>query len=90
MGLIQKLINLKMGAKFGVSFGLIGIMFITVVWLYHSTLIKTQEGYDQAINGEEVMKTRALARRSEKDSFASKDIKYVDVVVPSYPKTNGP
>ncbi len=88
MKVFQQFKDLKMGAKFGVSFGLIGIMFIAVVWLYQSTLLKTQEGYGQVINGEEVMKTHALtignqmlqARRSEKDFLARKDLKYVDRV----------
>jgi methyl-accepting chemotaxis protein len=86
MGMMQKFNDLKMGAKFAVSFGLVGIMFLTVVWIYQNTLTKTMTTYDHILQSEEQMKSHAnnieslmlQARRSEKDFLIRMDLKYVD------------
>ena len=80
--------NLKMGAKIGLAFGIVGVLFLVVVIQYQRTLSRTTAGYDEIVNVEEQMKSTAQeigtamlqARRSEKDFLMRRDMKYVDSV----------
>jgi len=80
--------DLRMAAKMGVTFGLVGLLFASVIGVFEYTLYKTQAGYDQVINEEEQMKTHAFnldiimlqARRSEKDFLLRFDPKYIGKV----------
>lgn len=80
--------NMKIGAKIGLSFGLVGVLFLVVLWQYQSTLLNTQSNYEMLLNVAEAKKSHSSdigimmlqARRSEKDFLARKDLKYVDRV----------
>ena len=86
MGMMQKYNDFKMGGKLAIGFGLVGIMFLAVIWIYQSTLTKTMDSYEGLLSGEEQMKTHAMeiekymlqARRAEKDFLMRKDLKYTD------------
>ncbi|MHB1351303.1 MAG: methyl-accepting chemotaxis protein [Desulfobulbaceae bacterium] len=49
--------NLKMGVKLGVGFGIVGILFIIVVFQYQRTLTGTIKGFSSILDGNEVMKS---------------------------------
>ena len=53
--------NLRMGAKLGVGFGFIGILFLVVVFQYQRTLTGTIGEFNKLLDGNEVMKTRYSA-----------------------------
>jgi len=80
--------NLKLGAKLGVGFGAIGIMFVIVVFQYQRTLTGTIQGFEEVLNYNEQMKSLTVnigkdmleARRSEKDFLLRFDMKYPDRV----------
>ena len=78
--------NLNIGLKIGLSFGFVGILFIAVLWQYHSTLNNTQSSYEDLLSHSEAKKSYSLhmgmamlqARRAEKDFLARKTLDYVD------------
>jgi len=80
--------DLKIGTKIGVSFGLVGILFIAVIWQYQGTLSETISNYEELFNVFEKKKGYANkieilvleARRSEKDFKNRRDLQYVDRV----------
>ncbi|MGK5091851.1 methyl-accepting chemotaxis protein [Deltaproteobacteria bacterium TL4] len=80
--------DMKIGTKIGISFGLVGILFIGVIWQYHSTLLTTQSNYERLLNVAEAEKSISYridvsmleTRRAEKDFLARKDLKYADSV----------
>lgn len=80
--------NMKIGAKISLSFGLVGILFLLVLWQYHSTSLDLQSDYGTLLNVSEAKKSLSSnirismlqARRSEKDFLARKELKYVDRV----------
>ena len=77
-----------MGRKIAVGFGLIGVLFVVVVWQYHGTLFRALGDYDhlQSVHG--AKKTHALnihrymleARRSEKDFLSRRETVYAERV----------
>lgn len=80
--------NMKMGAKLGVGFGFVGILFIVVVFQYQRTLSGTIKGFEQLLHLNEQMKSglqdvainMLQARRSEKDFLLRLDMKYPPLV----------
>ena len=80
--------NLKLGAKLGVGFGVVGIMFIIVVFQYQRTLTDSIKGFETLLSYNEQMKSlisdvgRGMleSRRSEKDFLLRFDMKYLDRV----------
>ena len=77
--------NLGIGKKIGWSFALIGLIFLAVVWQYHSALFQALDDYDHLRVEYGAKKSHFLnihrymleARRSEKDFLARKKEKYI-------------
>lgn len=80
--------NLKLGTKLGVGFGVVGIMFVIVVFLYQRTLSDTTSGFEEILAYNEQMKSMVSdvgrqmleARRSEKDFLLRFDMQYPERV----------
>ena len=81
--------NLNTGKKIALSFGFMGILFLGVVWLYHSTLSHSLDIYQKQVLdqgertkslGNEIGLLMLQARRSEKDFLLRKKSKYLDKV----------
>ena len=77
--------NMRMGAKIGSAFGLVGLLFLIVVGIYQYTLTSAQDHYGNVLNVSEKMKSgyseigflMLTARRNEKDFLMRKDEKYI-------------
>ena len=89
MGISSMFADMNVGKKVASSFGLIGVLFLFVVWQYNSTLDHTLSVYQNEVLGlGEDMKSTAKdidslmlqARRSEKDFLIRLDKKYVEKV----------
>lgn len=86
--------NLKIGLKIGLSFGVIGFLFLVVIGIYQSTINVTQSNYSEILDIVEKNKSYSAdieismleARRSEKDFLARMDTKYLDRVSSSVEK----
>lgn len=86
--------DMKIAMKIGLAFGIVGFVFLIVLWQYHNTLITTQSNYEKLLNVVEAKKSHSFdigismleARRSEKDFLARKDMKYVSRVEGSVDK----
>ena len=80
--------NFNIGAKLGIGFGSIGILFIVILFQYQQTLMNTIKGFEEMLHFEEQMKSMSLvmdnemlqARRSEKDFLMRLDMKYPPMV----------
>ena len=80
--------RLRIGEKIGLGFGLVGVLFLGVIWQYHSTLQRSLSGYQRLLDVYETKKSHALAiegamleaRRAEKDFRLSRDEAYVTLV----------
>ncbi|MBF0368169.1 MAG: methyl-accepting chemotaxis protein [Magnetococcales bacterium] len=80
--------NLSVGQRMGMGFGLTGLMFLVVVWQYHTTLYEALNRYDHLMEVHETKKSLSLnihrymleARRSEKDFLSRKDHQYIERV----------
>ncbi|MBF0446320.1 MAG: hypothetical protein HQL68_12100 [Magnetococcales bacterium] len=67
--------NMSIGERLGVGFGLIGVLFVMVVWQYHHTLFGVINRFDTLQETQGAKKNHFLnvhrymleARRSEKD-----------------------
>ncbi len=85
--------NLRIGEKIGLSFGLVGLLFLGVIWQYQTTLKQSLSDYQRLLDVFEVKKNLALsidrfmleARRAEKDflihrkeAAADKVTQYID------------
>ncbi|GAB0055874.1 Methyl-accepting chemotaxis protein [Candidatus Magnetaquicoccaceae bacterium FCR-1] len=84
---MMRLGDMKIGVKVAGSFGLVGLLFLGVIWQYDQTLHRTLDGYQgDVLERVEVEKSQALrlniqmleARRGEKDFLLRKDGKYLD------------
>jgi len=80
--------KLRIGETIGLSFGLVGLLFLGVIWKYHSTLEQSLADYRRLGEVFETKKSHALnigrsilaARRAEKDFLTSRKSKYVEEV----------
>ncbi|MEO5339215.1 MAG: methyl-accepting chemotaxis protein [Magnetococcus sp. MYC-9] len=81
--------NLPIGAKVGLGFGVVGVLFLGVIALYQTTLDNTLGTFqNNVLDRTEAEKSRAMqvdilmleARRNEKDFLLRKDAKYADAV----------
>ena len=80
--------RLRIGEKIGLGFGLVGVLFLAVIWQYHSTLQRSLGGYQRLLDVYEAKKSHALAiegamleaRRAEKDFRLSRDETYATSV----------
>jgi methyl-accepting chemotaxis protein len=76
--------NMKLGKKMGLGFGLVSVLFASVVLLFWFTLTRTQDSYNGILDTNERMKSIAYdigtlmlqSRRAEKDFLLRKDLKY--------------
>jgi len=75
-----KAFRLPIGVKIGLSFAVVGILFLLVVWKYHQTVFVVQSDYERLLNVAEAEKSHLLninimmlhARRAEKVFLAGK------------------
>lgn len=80
--------KLRIGETIGLSFGLVGLLFLGVIWIYHSTLEQSLADYRRLGQVFEAKKSHALnighgilaARRAEKDFLIGRESKYVEEV----------
>ncbi len=78
--------NLRIGEKIGLSFGLVGLLFLLVIWQYHRTLATSLEEYRNLLDIHEAKKSHALqierymlaARVSEKAFRIDRDTRHVE------------
>jgi HAMP domain-containing protein len=78
-------VKLRIGEKIGIGFGLIGLLFLGVIWQYHQTLQRALSDYQQLQEVFGAKKSFALAiedsileaRRAEKNFLLSKDERFV-------------
>ncbi len=87
MDITHKFNNFNMGQKLFVGFGIVSLLFISVVCLFHLTLLKTLSDYktvnlfDQKENFNLEIKISLLeARKAEKEFLMHKNLKEVDKV----------
>ncbi len=81
--------NMKIGLKIASSFGIVGLLVIAIIWVYHSSLSETQSSYEDLLRYVEAKKSHVTtidrlmlqARRSEKDFLLRKNTKYLDKVL---------
>ncbi len=67
--------KMRIGEKIGLSFGLVGLLFLAVIWQYHSTLERSLGDYDRLLEIHDARKDLLLqiqaglldARRAEKN-----------------------
>ena len=80
--------NLKLGAKLGLGFGIVGVLFLIVVFQYQRTLSNTIHGFEDVLNVNEKIKSLVSdigskmheMRSHEKDFLLTQDMKYVEYV----------
>ena len=80
--------NLKLGAKLGLGFGIVGVLFMIVVFQYQKTLTSTIHGFEEVLNINEQIKSLVTnigskmheMRSHEKDFLLTQDLKYVEYV----------
>ncbi len=73
--------KLRIGEKIGLSFGLVGLLFLVVIFQYHSTLESTLADYQELIETHDARKDLMLeiqagmveARRAEKNFLLQRD-----------------
>ena len=73
--------KLRIGEKIGISFGLVGLLFLAVIWQYHSTLERSLADYRKLIDVHDARKDLLLeiqagmleARRAEKNFLLHRD-----------------
>lgn len=89
MTVLEGLQNLKIGQKIAAAFGVVGILFIVLVYQYQSTLDSSLESYrTNVLRYSEGTKSLSMqmnslmleARRAEKDFLMRRDLKYVERV----------
>ena len=52
--------RLRIGEKIGLSFGLVGLLFLGVIWHYHASLKQVLRGYERLYDIYETRKSHAL------------------------------
>ena len=80
--------KLRIGETIGLSFGLVGLLFLGVIWKYHSTLEQSLADYRRLGQVFEAKKSHALnigsnilaARHAEKDFLLNRKSEYVEEV----------
>jgi len=80
--------NMRIGEKIGFSFGLVGLLFLAVIWQYHTTLNRSISDYQRLQNVFEARKNHAFgighhmaeARRSEKSFLLERDRRSANMV----------
>lgn len=80
--------KLRIGEKIGIGFGLVGLLFLGVIWQYQQTLRSTLADYQQLQEVFGAKKSHALAiedsmleaRRAEKNFLLTKDERFVPEV----------
>jgi PAS domain S-box-containing protein len=80
--------NLRIGEKIGLSFGLVGLLFLGVIWQYHIILKQSLSDYQRLLDVFEAKKSLTLnierftleARRAEKDFLIHRKEAAVDNV----------
>lgn len=80
--------KLRIGEKIGFGFGLVGILFLAVIWQYHNILQQSIDDYQRLQTVFGAKKTHALAienrmleaRKSEKDFLIQRDEVYANEV----------
>lgn len=80
--------NLRIGEKIGFSFGLVGLLFLGVIWQYHTTLNRSISDYQRLQDVFEARKSHVFkighymleARRNEKNFLLHRDRRYVNMV----------
>lgn len=81
-------VKLRIGEKIGVGFGLVGLLFLGVIWQYHHTLQRALSDFQQLQEVFGAKKSYALAiedsmleaRRAEKNFLLSKDERFIEEV----------
>lgn len=79
--MLHLLSRLRIGEKIGLGFGLVGVLFLAVIWQYHSTLERSLADYRSLIEIHEAKKDLLLqiqagmldARRAEKNFLLNRD-----------------
>ena len=74
--------RLRIGERIGISFGIVGLLFLAVIWQYHSSLERALGDYQMLQDVYEAEETHALAiensmleaRQSEKDFLLTRDM----------------
>ncbi len=80
--------KLRIGETIGLSFGLVGLLFLGVIWQYHGTLEQSLADYRRLGQVFEAKKSHALnigrgilaARRAEKDFLIDRKLEHVEQV----------
>jgi methyl-accepting chemotaxis protein len=80
--------KLRIGEKIGLGFGLVGLLFLGVIWQYHNTMQHSLSEHHHLTDVFGAKKNHALniasgmelARRSEKDFLIQRDEKFVEEV----------
>ncbi len=80
--------KLRIGEKIGLSFGLVGLLFLAVIWQYHGTLGRSLADYRRLIDVHDARKDLLLeirsgmleARRAEKNFLIQRDEIYATQV----------
>lgn len=82
---VRKLFSkLRIGEKIGLSFGLVGLLFLGVIWHYHKSLDQVLSGYERLHQIYEVRKSHALEievalaeiRQAESDFLIRRDERF--------------
>ena len=83
---MRKLVSkLRIGEKIGLSFGLVGLLFLGVIWHYHESLNQVLSGYERLHQVYETRKSHALEievalaeiRQAESDFLVHRDERFV-------------
>lgn len=88
MRFAENLKTMRLATRIGLSFGVMALLFLGVVWEYRSTLAATTESFEDLLDRVARKERLALvientmleARRSEKDFLLRKDPQYVERV----------
>lgn len=88
MGIETVVKNMKVGAKIGGSFALVGILFLGVVIQYQTTLWDVEGNYKKLLDQAVAVRIHATnigtlmlqSRRAEKDFLMRQDLKYVGTI----------
>ena len=80
--------KLRIGEKIGLSFGLVGLLFLGVVWHYHDSLNRVLAGYERLHDVYETLKSHALdievqlaeTRQAENDFLIHRELRFASAV----------
>jgi len=89
--------RLRIGEKIGLSFGLVGLLFLGVIWHYHDSLQRVLSDYQRLHEVYETRRSHALeieihlagTRQAESDFLIQRDEKYASAVDASAAKLLG-